>query len=68
MNKLLKIIIVALLCAMCGTVSYVYCDISWGIKYAGYSAPTYVAFLYAIPFTIGILICLIILYLTNKKK
>ncbi len=52
---------------MCAVVSYNYCDMVWGIKYAGYSAPASVAFLTAIPFVIAIVVC-IVLALFFKKK
>ena len=52
---------------MCAVVAYNYCDMVWGIKYAGYSAPASVAFLTAIPFVIAIVVC-IILALFFKKK
>ena len=52
---------------MCAVVAYNYCDMVWGIKYAGYSAPASVAFLTAIPFVIAIVVC-IILTLFFKKK
>ncbi len=52
---------------MCAVVAYNYCDMVWGIKYAGYSAPASAAFLTAIPFVIAIVVC-IILALFFKKK
>lgn len=52
---------------MCAVVAYNYCDMVWGIKYAGYSAPASVAFLTAIPFVIAIVVC-IVLALFFKKK
>ena len=52
---------------MCARVAYEYCNMEWGIKYAGYSAPKEVAFLVAIPYIIGIIIC-ICLYIFFKKK
>ena len=42
---------------MCAIVAWNYCDMLWGIKYAGYSAPASTAFLSAIPFVVGIVIC-----------
>lgn len=44
---------------MCMVVSYNYCDMLWGIRYADYSAPASVAFLTAIPFLIGIAACVV---------
>lgn len=44
---------------MCAHVAYEYCNMLWGIQYAGYSAPAGVAFLLAIPYAVGILLCCI---------
>ena len=52
---------------MCAVVAYNYCDMRWGIKYAGYSAPAETAFLAAIPYVIGIVVC-VILALYCKRK
>ena len=42
---------------MCAVVAWNYCDMLWGIRYAGYSAPASTAFLWAIPFVAGIVVC-----------
>ena len=52
---------------MCAVVAYNYCDLQWGGQYAGYSAPSSVAFVYCIPYGIGIIICVILAWLFNKK-
>lgn len=52
---------------MCAVVAYNYCDMMWGIKYAGYSAPAWAAFTAAIPFAIAIVVC-IVLALFFKRK
>lgn len=52
---------------MCAVVAYNYCDMVWGIRYAGYSAPASTAFILAIPYGIGIAVC-VILALYFKKK
>ena len=52
---------------MCAVVAYNYCDMLWGGQYAGYSAPASTAFVYAIPFVIGIIVC-VVLALTFWKK
>lgn len=54
--------------AMCAVVAYNYCRMLFGIKYAGYSAPAWLAFLYAIPFMILIVICLVLAVVFNKKR
>lgn len=54
---------------MCAAVAYSYCDMQWGIRYACYSAPASVAFLLAIPFLIGICVCVLAaLWLRAKGK
>ena len=45
---------------MCVVVAYSYRGMLCGIEHAGYSAPASIAFLYAIPFMIGIVICVIL--------
>lgn len=52
---------------MCAVVAYNYCDMVWGIKYAGYSAPAWTAFTVAIPFAVAIVVC-VVLALFFKKK
>ncbi len=53
--------------AMCAIVAYNYCDLLWGGKYAGYSAPASTAFIYAIPFAISIIICIALAFICRKK-
>ena len=52
---------------MCFVVAYNYRDMLCGIEHAGYSAPTSTAFLYAIPFVIGIIVCAILAIRFHKK-
>lgn len=44
--------------AMCAVVAYSYCDMTRGIRYAGYSAPAWTAFMAVIPFAIAIAVCI----------
>ena len=53
---------------MCAVVGYNYCDMLWGIEKAGYSAPARVAFLTAIPYAVGIIVCVILALFFRKKK
>lgn len=59
--KLLRKLFIALALvlshAMCAVVAWIYRDIVCGIEHKGFSAPADVAFLYAIPFAVGILVC-----------
>lgn len=52
---------------MCAVVAYAYCELLWGGKYAGFSAPPGTAFLYAVPFGVGILACAAIAIACRKK-
>ena len=42
---------------MCASVAYRYCSFQWGARYEGWSAPANTAFLYAIPYLAGIVLC-----------
>ena len=53
---------------MCAVVAYLYCNLQWGGKYAGYSAPAWLAFYYAIPYGISILICISIAIVLRKRE
>ena len=52
---------------MCAVVAYNYCDSLWGEKYAGYSAPASTAFLYAIPFALGIIVSIVLAIICWKR-
>jgi len=53
---------------MCAFVAFVYRDMLCGIEHLGYSAPVSVAFLYAIPFLIGIIICAVLAIVFYRKS
>ena len=53
---------------MCAVVAYNYCTLQWGGQYAGYSAPASTAFLYVIPYVIGIIFCIILACVFHKKQ
>ena len=52
---------------MCAVVAYLYRDMLCGIAHDCYSAPAGVAFLYAIPFAAGIIICAALACVLKKK-
>ena len=52
---------------MCAVVAYNYCNLTLGAKYAGFSAPASAAFLLAIPYLAGIIICIILALVFRKK-
>ena len=66
-SSILLIISVLLSDIMCAVVAWEYCDLVWGGKYAGYSAPPYIAFFTAIPFVAAIIICVLIAVILRKK-
>ena len=53
---------------MCAVVAYNYCAMQWGAKYAAYSAPASVAFLYAVPYGIGIAVSVIVAIVLRKSE
>ena len=52
---------------MCAVVAYTYRDMLCGMKHAGYSAPAGIAFFYAIPFAVCIVVCTILAIRFYKK-
>ena len=66
-SNLFLILAVLLSDVMCAVVAYNYCDMMWGIKYAGYSAPVSTAFWVAIPFAIAIVVCVVIALYFKKR-
>lgn len=53
---------------MCAVVAYNYCDLLWGRQYAGYSAPASTAFVYVIPYAIGIIVSVVLAIIFRKKS
>ena len=66
-SNIFIVLAVVLSNVMCAVVGYNYATMQWGIKYAGYSAPASTAFLYAIPFVVGIIICVALAIRFRKK-
>lgn len=52
---------------MCAVVAYNYCFLQWGAVYEGFSAPADVAFLYAVPFGAGIVLCSVLAWVFHTK-
>ena len=52
---------------MCAIVAYNYCDMVWGIRYAGYSAPAWIAFMVAIPFAVAIAVCIVLALFLKRQ-
>lgn len=53
---------------MCADVAFNYASVICAIEHKGFSAPSDVAFLFAIPYGIGIIISLILAFVFNKKS
>ena len=53
---------------MCAVVAYSYCNLKWCGQYALCSAPASTAFLLAIPYGIGIAVCVILAVIFRKKQ
>ena len=62
---------------MCAVVAYNYCALQWGgqyaaystpAQYAAYSTPASAAFLYFVPYGIGIIFCIILARFFYKKQ
>ncbi|MBO5033776.1 MAG: hypothetical protein J6D08_18215 [Lachnospiraceae bacterium] len=53
---------------MCAVVAFNYGKMLWGTENAGYSAPAQTAFLWVIPFLIGIVICIIVAVIAYKRR
>ncbi len=67
MKKLFLFLAAALSLVMCAVVTYYYFYIkALGENFAT-SAPPYVAFFYAIPFAVGIVLCLILSMVFRKR-
>lgn len=53
---------------MCAVVAYAYRGMLCCIQHSLCSAPAWVALLYAVPFAIGIIVCLLAAYLLDRKR
>ena len=66
-SMILRICALILSHAMCAAVAWEYCSLLWAGRYAGASAPAYVALFLAIPFLIGIGACLLLAHWFCRK-
>ena len=53
---------------MCFVVAYNYRSMLCGIEHEGFSAPASIAFIYAIPYALGIIVCAVLAFIFHKKK
>ena len=68
MRRLFILLAVLLSDAMCAVVAYNYRAMECCAAHMGCSAPPDVAFLYAMPFLTGIVICLALAWRAGRKK
>ena len=68
LSLLFGILAVLLSDVMCAVIASHFTAQCWGIRYAGYSAPPTVAFLYAIPFIPATGICAFLAWKTHRSK
>lgn len=52
---------------MCANVAFNYASLLCAIEHKGFSAPANTAFIFAIPQAIGVIICLVLALVFNKK-
>ena len=67
LSYIFRVLAVLLSNVMCAAVAYEYCALQWGGRYECWSAPASTAFILCIPFGIGIIICVALAWLFNKK-
>lgn len=67
-SNLFLVLSVLLSDVMCAHVAYRYCKIQYGIKYEGYTAIPELAFLYVVPYLIGVVACIIVAVKLRKKE
>lgn len=67
LSAVFGILAILLSIIMCAVVAYNYYGMLWGIKYEGYSAPANVAFYLAIPYILGIVVCVVLMLFFKKK-
>lgn len=65
---LLLVLAVLLSDAMCAVTAYSYRDMLCGIAHSSYSAPASVAFLSAIPYAVGIALCLLSAHFLSRHE
>ncbi len=68
LSNVFLILAVLLSNVMCAVVAYNAGILYMGGKYGMYSAPVWVEFLYAIPFCIGIAVCIIVAVMLRRKE
>jgi len=68
LRNLFVVLALGLSHAMCAVVAWIYRDIVCGMEHRGFSAPPDIAFLYAVPFAVGILLCAGLAYRFHRRS
>lgn len=68
LSKVFIVLAVLLSNSMFAVVAYNYCELIWCARYEGCSAPASMAFLYAIPYLIGIIVCVVLSTILQRKN
>ena len=68
LSVIFSVLAVLLSNTMCAVIAYNYSYLLWGGRYAGFSAPPEVAFLYAAPYAAGIIVCVILAVAFKRKS
>ena len=67
LSTIFAVLAILLSDVMCAVVAYNYCALEWGGKYEAWSAPASTALLLAIPYAIGIIICVVLAIVFKRK-
>ena len=67
LSTIFAVLAILLSDVMCAVVAYNYCALEWGGKYEAWSAPASTALLLAIPYAIGIIICVVLAIIFKRK-
>ncbi len=61
-------VLAILLCdVMCTVTAYAWCEMEWSARYLGASAPPEVSLINAIPYLLGIILCVILAFVFARK-
>lgn len=68
LSKLFTVLALLLSHVMCAVVAFHYSYLLHCGRHGGCSAPAYVAFFYAIPYVVGIVVCVVLAVVFRKKN
>ena len=67
LSRLFVLLALLLSHAMCAVVAYHYSALQFSIEHLGFSAPANIAFLLAVPFGMGIAVCLLLAWRFHRR-